>query len=220
MPDYIGYDNEFTVGYTSTRNVMQAMLVRPGSITHHTDTDQRLIHLEVSHPEPGSLRITAPARDLAPPGYYMLFLLDDERVPSHAAFVRLGDRLWEGRVVLGDNPGALAGQFEGMSKAWKFRVKTSIFGALPKLKVRTNFIEIHSPNPEHGHLISINTHVVGRLYSRGGRKRFEFDIDPTWLEEGNLTLRIDNSGYAPPGLQDDFQILELDIVGAQVALGW
>jgi hypothetical protein len=38
----------------------------------------------------GTLTITAPAdADVAPPGDYMLFLVDDQGVPSTAVFVRM-----------------------------------------------------------------------------------------------------------------------------------
>ncbi len=39
---------------------------------------------------PGTLRFHAPANSRkAPPGYYMLFLLSDQGVPSKAAWVKL-----------------------------------------------------------------------------------------------------------------------------------
>src|SRR5205085_2655276 len=78
----IGYNTAFSVSYTSTSLISSAVLVRPGSSTHASDMDQRLIGLCGPAPQPpcsGSvpLNLTTPSNgSLAPPGYYMLFLLD------------------------------------------------------------------------------------------------------------------------------------------------
>jgi hypothetical protein len=63
--------------------------LRPGSVTHAFNQNQRINRLAFT-PTDGGLEVTAPATsNLAPPGYYMLFLLSDEGVPSEAAFVKL-----------------------------------------------------------------------------------------------------------------------------------
>ena len=52
--------------------------------------NQRYIPLTVAQ-RAGGVTLTAPANpDIATPGYYMLFLLNDQGVPSVARFVRLG----------------------------------------------------------------------------------------------------------------------------------
>ena len=63
-------------------------LVRMASVTHSVDTDQRRIPLQASGS--GATRtLTAPAnRNIAPPGYYMLFALDGD-VPSVASIVKI-----------------------------------------------------------------------------------------------------------------------------------
>jgi PKD repeat protein len=63
--------------------------VRPGAATHAFDMDQRLVGLSYTVGS-GVLNVTAPPNgNLAPPGYYMLFVLDTAGVPSVARFVRL-----------------------------------------------------------------------------------------------------------------------------------
>jgi PKD repeat protein len=91
----IGYNTSFSVGYTSTSLISSAVLVRPGSSTHASDMDQRLIGLCGPAPQPscsgsGTLSLTTPSNgNIAPPGYYMLFLLDGTGVPSSARFIQL-----------------------------------------------------------------------------------------------------------------------------------
>jgi hypothetical protein len=94
-PEVIGYGAAFTVSYTSATPVHSAVLVRPGSTTHSSDMDQRLIGICGPAPEPpctgtGTLDLVSPPNgNVAPPGYYMLFLFDGSGAPSVAKFVQL-----------------------------------------------------------------------------------------------------------------------------------
>jgi PKD repeat protein len=94
-PGVLGYGASFTVNYTSTSPISSAVLMRPGSSTHAFDMEQRLIGLCGASPQPacigsGQLNLTTPPNgNIAPPGYYMLFLLDSAGVPSVAQFIQL-----------------------------------------------------------------------------------------------------------------------------------
>jgi hypothetical protein len=91
----MGYNAQFSVTYTSASPISSAVLMRPGSSTHAFDMDQRLIGLCGASPQPpcsgsGTLTLTSPpSGNIAPPGYYMLFLLDSSGVPSVAEFIQL-----------------------------------------------------------------------------------------------------------------------------------
>ena len=91
----IGYGAPFSVTYTASSPISSAVLVRPGSVTHAFDMEQRLIGLCGASPQPpcsgsGTLNLTSPPNGgVAPPGYYMLFLLDSAGVPSVARFIQL-----------------------------------------------------------------------------------------------------------------------------------
>ena len=62
----------------------------PGATTHGNDMNQRHVELAVT-PTAGGLTAVAPANaNLAPPGDYMLFVLNADGVPSVARWVRLG----------------------------------------------------------------------------------------------------------------------------------
>src|SRR4029079_3581566 len=86
---------QFSVTYTAGSSIRSAVLVRPGSVTHAFDMEQRLIGLCGPAPQPpcsgtGTLTLTSPPNgNVAPPGYYMLFLLDSAGVPSIARFIQL-----------------------------------------------------------------------------------------------------------------------------------
>ena len=87
----ISYDLSFEVDYNcKTGSIESAVVIRLGSMTHAFDMDQRYIELEINQKGTDRMTVKAP-RDahVAPPGYYMLFLLSDEGVPSEAEFVQL-----------------------------------------------------------------------------------------------------------------------------------
>jgi hypothetical protein len=68
------------------------VLIKLGSATHGWDNGQRLADLPISQDQAtGEVTFTAPTnRHTNPPGYYMLFYVNDEGKPSRAAMVRLG----------------------------------------------------------------------------------------------------------------------------------
>ena len=70
----------------------EVVLIAPGAVTHAFNMHQRLVVLSSSATASGSnvsLSITAPpTKDIAPKGYYMLFVLQDG-VPSEAKWVAL-----------------------------------------------------------------------------------------------------------------------------------
>ncbi len=89
-PTNVKFGTPFDVGSPNT-NIAKATLVAPGATTHANDMNQRYIPLTVAQ-RAGGVTLTAPATaDIATPGYYMLFLLNGQGVPSVAKFVRLGN---------------------------------------------------------------------------------------------------------------------------------
>jgi Domain of unknown function (DUF1929)/Glyoxal oxidase N-terminus/IPT/TIG domain len=88
-PSHVTLGGSFTVSTPDAANISQAVLVRPGSSTHAFDMDQRLVGMSFTAGS-GTLTVTAPPNaNIAPPGYYMLFLINNQGVPSVASFVLL-----------------------------------------------------------------------------------------------------------------------------------
>ena len=89
-PSSIGWGNTFTVQTPDAANISSVVLVRNGSVTHAFNMDQRLVGMSFTAGT-GALAVTAPPNgNIAPPGWYMLFLLNSAGVPSVATFVQLG----------------------------------------------------------------------------------------------------------------------------------
>jgi Domain of unknown function (DUF1929) len=61
-----------------------------GSVTHAFNMNQRYVPLTIVSQDDSSLTITAPDNaNLAPPGYYLLFAINDEGVPSYGKIVQV-----------------------------------------------------------------------------------------------------------------------------------
>ena len=88
-PAAVPYGGSFGI---AARGAARAVLVAPGATTHGADMNQRVVPLRLRDEVAGKgINVAAPADSaLAPPGYYMLFVLDGEGTPSVARFVRLG----------------------------------------------------------------------------------------------------------------------------------
>lgn len=92
-PRMLSYGQPFDVLIDrAATNVARAALIRNGSVTHSTDNDQRYVGLAIGNRTGNRLSLSAPPTgNVAPPGYYMLWLVDTAGQPCQVApFVRLG----------------------------------------------------------------------------------------------------------------------------------
>ncbi|HYU58295.1 MAG TPA: galactose oxidase-like domain-containing protein, partial [Actinomycetota bacterium] len=89
-PALAHYGQSLAVSFADASHISRVALVRPGSVTHSVNFDQRYVDLSYSV-NGSSITATAPASGrLAPPGWYMLTVLNEKAVPSEAAWVNLG----------------------------------------------------------------------------------------------------------------------------------
>lgn len=85
----IHYGASFDIATHQAAEIRKVELIRAGAVTHAFDMDQRLVRLAYTAAG-GVLHVTAPeSADLAPPGYYLLFIVDSYGVPSVAHWVHL-----------------------------------------------------------------------------------------------------------------------------------
>ncbi len=87
-PDTLTYGEEFFVATTRVGQIQRVALLRCGSVTHAWDGDQRYVGLEFGPgpPDTSTLRVFAPPDgNVAPPGPYMLWVVDDDDRPCRLA---------------------------------------------------------------------------------------------------------------------------------------
>jgi hypothetical protein len=88
-PQTIGYNSSFTV-QVSGGPVSEVVLISLGSMTHAFDMNQRYVQPAATPQGATGAQVTGPANiQTATPGHYMLFVLNQIRIPSIARFVRV-----------------------------------------------------------------------------------------------------------------------------------
>ncbi|MFQ5494509.1 MAG: galactose oxidase-like domain-containing protein, partial [Phycisphaerae bacterium] len=164
-PVQITYGDAFTVATPAAANITSVALIRPSAVTHSVNMDQRYVGLSFSLGNSGALLVTAPSDgNRAPPGYYMLFLVDAQGVPSVAKMVRLATSCpvsFSPRLPLGAVPATRYLSFEGANAGQQTAVRVTL-GALPApydaFSGRTMWVGQPQPFCENG---GINAPPVG-----------------------------------------------------------
>lgn len=82
---------EFVVRTPQAAAIQRAALLRPGSVTHHTDTQQRSVDLPITSRQADSITVATTADgSVAPAGHYMVWIVDDQGAPcQQAAWLQL-----------------------------------------------------------------------------------------------------------------------------------
>ena len=81
-PDAVTYGQTIDVPSPDAASISKVTLIRMGSVTHAFDQSQRLVPLSFSASS-GRVSVTLPGRrNVAPPGPYLLFLVNGDGVPS------------------------------------------------------------------------------------------------------------------------------------------
>ncbi len=118
VPGAIGYGQAFQIQTQDAASIQSVVLVRPGAQTHAFDMDQRLVRMSFTAGS-DQLTVTAPPNgNIAPPGYYMLFILNGAGVPSHAKFVQLSPSVNQPPTATIVNPAAAVTVNPGESVAF------------------------------------------------------------------------------------------------------
>jgi hypothetical protein len=93
LPAQVHHGHTFEIETPAPAGIAKVVLARPMAVTHQTDSEQRVIQLSFSVSGPTSLSATAPngwhPHALAPRGWYMVFLIDQDGVPSIGRFMHL-----------------------------------------------------------------------------------------------------------------------------------
>jgi len=90
VPAILNYSTGFAIQSPEAVDISSVVLIRPNSVTHHTDAGHRFIKLGLTGIVGNAINANAPSDGfVAPPGHYMLFIVNSAGVPSEAAWVQL-----------------------------------------------------------------------------------------------------------------------------------
>lgn len=90
-PGSVSYADPFTVTTPQAGAIGKVALIRINAVTHSVDMEQRYVPLAFTQDGSGGLAVTGPRNaNIAPPGVYMLTVVDSSGVPSEAKMVNVG----------------------------------------------------------------------------------------------------------------------------------
>ena len=91
-PASIGYNQQFTLSTPDAAGIGTVTVIKSGSVTHQINPDHRSVPLVFTrNTAAGTLTVTSPPNaNIAPPGYYLLFIVNSDGVPSVAPWIRIG----------------------------------------------------------------------------------------------------------------------------------
>jgi hypothetical protein len=103
VPSSVEYGAGLQISTPDAADIARVALVRPESATHSIHFDQRYVDLQYTKGS-GVLNATAPANgNEAPPGWYMLFILNSAGVPSVASWVHVAGKTLNVPVAVGSD---------------------------------------------------------------------------------------------------------------------
>ena len=91
IPASIQYNSNFQIDTNDANNIAKISLMRISSTTHNNNMDQRCVVLPMIDKTSNSIKVSSPKDGTwAPPGHYMLFLIDNNGTPSIGKFIKVG----------------------------------------------------------------------------------------------------------------------------------
>lgn len=89
-PPTITYGSTFALQFTGTTSTHSVVLMGLPAVTHSNNMTQRYVPLDTVSSPGGTVPMAAPSSGrVAPPGFYMLFIVDTNGVPSISRMVRV-----------------------------------------------------------------------------------------------------------------------------------
>lgn len=89
-PAAVAYGTTFSVDTPQAPLITEAILMRPGAVTHGFNMSQRAVQCTITGGTATSIALQAPPNsNVGPPGWYLLFILDANRFPSVGRWIRL-----------------------------------------------------------------------------------------------------------------------------------
>ena len=89
LPPVVNPGSTFNLSSPNAASIERVTLVKTGSVTHSFDMDQRFIEPDFTI-DGDQVRVSLPANPYeTPPGYYMVFIINDHGTPSKAKMIRI-----------------------------------------------------------------------------------------------------------------------------------
>jgi Domain of unknown function (DUF1929)/Carboxypeptidase regulatory-like domain len=190
----VNYGQTQFVPTPDVNSIAKVSWIRLGSVTHTFNQDQRFVPLTFSKVA-GGLNVTFPANgNVSPPGYYMLFILNSNGVPSIAKILRIS------AAVSGAGTGIITGKVTNISNGQALSGATVSYSGG---STTTNTSGIYTLGGVAGGTYNVTAARTGYLsrtlqtnVSSGGTSTLNFPIATAGIIAGKVT---NSSGVAIAG---------------------
>src|SRR5262249_36889380 len=89
-PATVAHGAAFSVQTPTPGAIAEVVLMMPGAVTHGFNQNQRYVGCIITGTSATAVNASAPPDgNIAPPGYYLLFLVDHDRSPSIGVWIRV-----------------------------------------------------------------------------------------------------------------------------------
>jgi hypothetical protein len=145
------YGSTITIPTPNAAAITKVSLVKVSATTHHYNTDQRLIWLQKVSNTNSSITVKAPINNkLAPPGYYLIHVLNNAGVPSVGAYIKIPPALYTSIYSVAGATNSYAKLYTGwIKRAGELMSKTTTLNSalIGQPVKRVNVILKKSGNP-------------------------------------------------------------------------
>ena len=98
-PTFTAYNTPIAIDTPDAGDIASVSMIRLSAVTHSFNMEQRFIPLNFTA-SGGTVTATSPVdANTAPPGYYMMFILNSDGVPSVAQIIRVGEDLGQTNLL-------------------------------------------------------------------------------------------------------------------------
>jgi chitodextrinase len=117
-PGTVHWGADTFIGTPDASTIQRVSLIRTGSVTHAFDQNARAISLDFTQTV-GGISVKMPANgNVAPPGYYLMFIVNGQGVPSVASYVRFPAPYEDEQAPTAPADLTATGQLGGAALSW------------------------------------------------------------------------------------------------------
>ncbi len=226
-PTNVGNDETFQITVDDTSDIARVTAVRTGALTHSVNSDTRFVELNYTVVDGTTLEVTSLSDGAMVPGSWMLFVLDDDGVPSVASMlgVAMADLVETPNLVPADTGLDVYGiDDDDIDGAFEITVEAR-FDDIAGGSYQRVFDFGNGPRSDNIVLTQINNtpDIAFIIYNEDGNKRI---IVPNAIEEGvvakwtasvdaNGVMRLwkddvlvgENQGFVPADVDREFKLV-------------
>lgn len=100
VPEAVDYAEQIFISVDNSIDIQKAHLIKLGSVTHSENQDQRLVPVQFDQAARRLTMQMPESRHAAPPGHYLLFVVDSDGVPSEGSMIKIGQPLIQANQVV------------------------------------------------------------------------------------------------------------------------